>query len=105
MDLSLDLDTLARAYADQSLTPLALVDVIYERLARSDHAGVFIHELPHAQVVTAARAVTARYVRGERMRLYGVPFAVKDNIDIAGLATTAACPAFAYTPERSASVV
>jgi allophanate hydrolase len=37
--------------------------------------------------------------------LYGVPFAVKDNIDIAGLPTTAACPAFAFTPERHAEVV
>jgi len=37
--------------------------------------------------------------------LYGIPFAVKDNIDIAGLPTTAACPAFAYRPDRSAAVV
>lgn len=37
--------------------------------------------------------------------LYGVPFAIKDNIDLAGLPTTAACPAFAYTPAQSASVV
>jgi allophanate hydrolase len=41
----------------------------------------------------------------ERMPLFGVPFAVKDNIDVAGMQTTAACPAFAYTPARSASVV
>ena len=40
-----------------------------------------------------------------RLPLYGVPFAVKDNIDMAGLPTTAACPAFAFTPERSATVV
>ena len=37
--------------------------------------------------------------------LWGVPFAVKDNIDVAGMPTTAACPAYAYTPERHASVV
>jgi allophanate hydrolase len=39
------------------------------------------------------------------MPLFGVPFGVKDNIDVAGLPTTAACPAFAYMPEQSATVV
>jgi allophanate hydrolase len=39
------------------------------------------------------------------MPLFGVPFAVKDNIDIAGVPTTAACPAFSYTPEAHATVV
>ena len=41
----------------------------------------------------------------DRLPLYGVPFAVKDNIDVAGLPTTAACPAFSYVPARSATVV
>ncbi|HEV8646567.1 MAG TPA: allophanate hydrolase [Burkholderiales bacterium] len=41
----------------------------------------------------------------DRLPLYGIPFAVKDNIDVAGLPTTAACPAFSYVPERSATVV
>ncbi len=37
--------------------------------------------------------------------LYGVPFAIKDNIDVAAHPTTAACPAFSYTPDQSATVV
>jgi allophanate hydrolase len=41
----------------------------------------------------------------DTMPLYGIPFAVKDNIDVAGLPTTAACPAFAYNPSESAEVV
>ena len=41
----------------------------------------------------------------DEMPLWGVPFVVKDNIDVAGFTTTAACPAFAYQPERSAGVV
>ena len=42
---------------------------------------------------------------GADLPLYGVPFGVKDNIDVAGAPTTAACPAFSYVPERSAAVV
>jgi allophanate hydrolase len=56
-------------------------------------------------VLAQARAVEARVAAGEVLPLAGVPFAVKDNIDVAGLPTSAACPAFAYTPERSARVV
>ncbi|MDP3176139.1 MAG: allophanate hydrolase, partial [Phenylobacterium sp.] len=56
-------------------------------------------------VLDAARAVDARIVAGERLPLAGVPFAVKDNIDVEGQATTAACPAFAYQPQATATVV
>jgi allophanate hydrolase len=63
-------------------------------------------ERPKPQAVLArAREVDARIAAGEVLPLAGVPFAVKDNIDVAGLPTTAACPAFAYRPEASASVV
>jgi allophanate hydrolase len=58
-----------------------------------------------AAVLAQARAVDARVAAGERPPLAGAVFAVKDNIDVAGVPTTAACPAFAYTPAASAEVV
>ena len=63
-------------------------------------------ERVHADAaLAAASAVDARIAAGERLPLAGVPFTVKDNIDVAGLPTTAGCPAFAYVPDRSATVV
>ncbi len=57
------------------------------------------------EVLASARRVDERIAAGERLPLAGVPFAVKDNIDVAGMQTTAACPAFAYTARASATVV
>ena len=65
----------------------------------------WILRLPAEAVLAQARAVDARIAAGETLPLAGVPFAVKDNIDVAGWPTSAGCPAFAYTPERSATVV
>ena len=65
----------------------------------------WILRLPAEAVLAQARAVDDRIAAGEILPLAGVPFAVKDNIDVAGWPTSAACPAFAYTPDRSATVV
>ncbi|MDR6530375.1 allophanate hydrolase [Caulobacter rhizosphaerae] len=66
---------------------------------------VWTLRLPAEAVLAQARAVDARVAAGETLPLAGVPFAVKDNIDVGAYPTTAACPAFAYTPARSATVV
>jgi allophanate hydrolase len=65
----------------------------------------WIARRPDDEVLAAARAVDDRLAAGERLPLAGATFAIKDNIDLAGLATTAACPAFAYAPAADAPVV
>ena len=103
--LRLDLDSLVRAYQSGERTPVDVIDELYVLLSEQPHAGVFIHEVPHAQAREAAQQVMRRKQAGDSLPLYGVPFAVKDNIDVAGLETTAASPAFAYRAERNAHVV
>lgn len=84
-------------------------DVAREALARADafaDPAVWISRLPAEEVIARAKALDALpQAQKALMPLFGVPFAVKDNIDLAGLPTTAACPAYAYQPERSAHVV
>jgi allophanate hydrolase len=101
---SLDLSTLRRRY-EAGDTPLDVVEDVLARVERRRGEGVWINLFAPDELRVAARAVIVRRARGEALPLYGVPFAVKDNIDVAGLPTTAACPAFAYTPRASAPVV
>jgi allophanate hydrolase len=67
--------------------------------------AVWITRVSEAEVLERARRVDGRVAAGEDPPLAGVPFAVKDNLDVAGLPTTAACPAFAYTATETAFVV
>lgn len=66
---------------------------------------VWISVMPRHRARALLAAARARLEAGEDLPLFGVPFAVKDNIDVGGLATTAGCPAFAYTPEASAFAI
>src|SRR5262245_17537041 len=102
---SLDLTTLRRHYASGTLSPTDVVQEVLARVGREANESAFISVAPGPQLLEVARAVEHRRARGEDLPLYGVPFAVKDNIDVAGLPTTAACPAFAYTPRAHAPVV
>jgi allophanate hydrolase len=79
------------------------IEATYARIVAHDDAALFITLRPKQDALAIAAALQAAGSTGKP--LFGVPFVVKDNIDVAGLPTTAACPAFLYTPERSAFVV
>jgi allophanate hydrolase len=100
----LRLDTLAALYQSGALTPRALISQLRERaIALNPEFNLFIHILTDEELEPYLTALDARSP-GE-LPLYGVPFAIKDNIDLAGIATTAACPAFSRTAEQDATIV
>ncbi len=99
---SLDLAALAERYR-RGLRPTELIEAVLARIEARGDDHVWIDRLPRAELLRIAAGLEAQGPAGKP--LYGVPFAIKDNIDVAGRPTTAACPAFAYTPARSATVV
>jgi allophanate hydrolase len=105
--LRLTLPDLRARYADASLSPRVVVEEVLRRIEAAGDDKVWISRFTPEQLREAAGQLERRAdAEGiEAMPLYGVPFAVKDNIDVAGLPTTAACPAFVYRPEHSAKVV
>jgi allophanate hydrolase len=85
------------------LDPGRVVAEIYRRIAAADDPGIFISLVPETEGVAAARALGA--FDPQAKPLWGVPFAIKDNIDLAGLPTTAGCPDYAYRPAENATAV
>jgi allophanate hydrolase len=85
--------------------PAADLLALYDRIAAEGESPVWISLLPRERALDMLADAAARLSRGEHLPLVGIPFAVKDNIDVAGLPTTAACPQFAFVPQRSAFAV
>jgi allophanate hydrolase len=83
-------------------TPARTVARSFARIRAHDDPAVFISLRAEAEAVTEADRL-ARL--DSSLPLYGVPVAVKDNIDVTGLPTTSACPAYSYTPARDATAV
>lgn len=92
---------LRAAYA-AGMTPRRMIAALLARLHAIDDPGIFLH-LPGEAGLLAAADALGRF--DPTKPLWGVPFAVKDNIDVAGMPTTAACPAYAYRPDADAFVV
>ncbi len=85
---------IAAAYRSGAATPAEIVARSYARMRALNDPAVFISILDETQAHKEAQALEAN---GDRnLPLFGIPVAVKDNIDVRGFATTAACPDFAY---------
>ncbi|HEY9155869.1 MAG TPA: amidase family protein, partial [Opitutaceae bacterium] len=100
---SLEISALHRAYAAGETTPEKVIDAVYARIETSPHDPTWIHVIQKTDTLESLTQSQQSATATSPLR--GVPFAIKDNIDLAGVPTTAACPDFAYTPPVSAAVV
>jgi allophanate hydrolase len=91
------------AYRRDALTPDDVVARSFARIRRHDDPAIFIALRSEADVRAEAKALARD--GNMALPLYGIPVAVKDNIDVKGLPTTAACPAFGYRPAKDATSV
>ncbi len=94
---------LIAAHRAGTMSPAQTVARSFQRIRDHNDPAIFTSLRDEKQALTEAEALTAK--DAARLPLYGIPVAVKDNIDVAGLPTTAACPAFAYSPAHDATSV
>ena len=99
----LGLAALHERYRSGALTPADVVDTVLARITARADDHVWISRVADADLRAAAAALDPRRI--DELPLYGVPFAVKDNIDVAGMVTTAGCPDFGYEARSDAPLV
>ncbi|WP_329548658.1 allophanate hydrolase [Streptomyces sp. NBC_01356] len=87
------------------MSAVTRVQRAYARIEATDRPELWIDLRPQAEVDQEARTIDERVAAGEHLPLAGKLLAAKGNIDVAGLKTTAGCPAYAYTPEGDAPAV
>ena len=101
--MNMTFQSLKAAYASGELTPASLMATLRQRAANYIDRNIWVHQLTEAEQTPYLQALEQKDPAD--CPLWGIPFTIKDNIDLAGIPTTAGCPEFAYTPEQSATVV
>ncbi|MEU8327700.1 allophanate hydrolase [Micromonospora sp. NPDC048839] len=94
---------LRSAYRDGDLTPAGQAERVLDGLTGRDGGPVWISTVPADRLRERAESLTRH--GDPALPLHGIPFAVKDNIDVAGMVTTAGCPDFGYRADEDAPVV
>lgn len=102
-DINMTIDGLLQHYRKGDFTPQELLRTLLEQYKHDNRNPIWICPLSIYELEPYLRALEGK--TPDDLPLFGIPFAIKDNIDLAGIPTTAACSAFHYTPERSATVV
>ena len=101
--INLSIGVLRQRYLSKTLTPRALIDALLPALEASDAEAIWITRVDRAALYAYAEQLAQQDPAG--LPLYGIPFAIKDNIDLSDTPTTAGCPAFQYQPQSHAFVV
>lgn len=101
--MNLQISHLRNLYLSGALTPTELVKQLDAEIGKEDSRHIWIRRLTLDEMLAFAKNLEGKSVKD--LPLYGIPFAIKDNIDLAGIPTTAACQEYAYTPTKSATVV
>src|SRR5208282_5007984 len=100
-ELSLNIGSLQAHYRSGSLTPSDVIREVYRRIRTLPDIPIWIHLIPEEDAMRAAEALPG----SASSPVFGIPFAIKDNIDAANLPTTAGCPMFSYVAEHDATTV
>jgi allophanate hydrolase len=102
---SFEIAVIGPALARGELSAQGVLAEVYRRIHAAGVRPAFVELVPRERAEEVVRAAEVRRARNEKLPLFGLPFAIKDNIDLAGVPTTAGCPAFAYVPQQSAFAV
>jgi allophanate hydrolase len=95
--------SIVAAHRAGTVSPAQTVARSFVRIREHNDPAIFISLRDEKEAIAEAEALTAK--DAAQLPLYGVPVGVKDNIDTAGMPTTAACPAFSYLPAHDATSV
>lgn len=101
--MNLTITHLQAQYRDRDLRPVDLVRQLDAEIGDANSHNIWIRRLTLDEMLVYAENLEGK--DPVKLPLYGIPFAIKDNIDLVGVPTTAGCPDFAFMPQKSASVV
>jgi allophanate hydrolase len=101
---SASVSELLAALREGLTTPTELVEAVADRISARGDDGIWITAVDRARLRERAAALEGDPA-ARHLPLYGIPFAVKDSLDVAGLPTTCACPDYSYDAEVTAPVI